>query len=173
MILGWAIFVMYFTPTRIVEFVGIHNGYLISALFSFLGGTSILVPFPYYLIVMTFGAGGLNPFFLGICAGLGLIIGDATTYLIGYSGREIVPTKLGKLLEKFCTWCTSKPGWLVSIILIIYGTMPLPNDLIMIPMGLARYPFWRVAAPLAIGNIIFNTLIAFAGFYGWNLLFIN
>ena len=164
----WLIFLYNFPPTEIVEFLGINNGYALTFFASLLGGTSIVIPFPYHLIIFTLAAGGLNPFFLGILAGMGIFIGDSTSYFIGYTGREIVTGRPQEIFKRFHGWVVKKPKWVLPIFLFLYSSIiPTPNDLLVIPLGFARYPYAKVIIPLLLGSIVFNTLLAFAGLYGF------
>ncbi len=168
----WSILIYNYSPEQITEIIGVENGYLLAFILAFIGGTSILFPIPYYLFVFTFGAGGLNPFVLGLSAGIGVMLGDSTSYFLGYHGSSILPTRLVSLFSKITQWLTKKSYKLIFIIFLIYGSVtPIPNDLITVPMGLGKYNYWKVIIPLGIGNIIFNTLLALAGLYGWNILF--
>jgi len=129
-----------------------------------------MFPIPYYLEVFTFAAGGSNPFLLGISAGLGIAIGDSTSYLFGYNGGQIIPRVYQNISARISKIITSSPEWLRFVILIIWGSIfPFPNDLLIIPLGLIKYPYIKIVVPLVIGSIIFNTLIALAGFYGFNI----
>lgn len=172
-VIVWSIFIYYVSPSKIIEAIGVNNGYLMVFFASLFGGISILIPFPYYIFVFSFGGGGLNPIVLGIVAGIGLIIGESTSYLVGYHGREILPSKLEKMFSKISNWCKrTKHFILVSLFLFLYGSLvPFPNDLIILPLGLARYPYWKMIIPLGLGNIIFNIILASTGFYGWKLFF--
>jgi membrane protein YqaA with SNARE-associated domain len=136
----------------------------------FLGGTSILFPFPYYLFVVTFAAGGSNPVLIGICTGIGVIVGESTSYFIGYHGRIIFSETYQKRFNKLCKYCNkTKNAIILSIILFLYGALiPLPNDLFILPLGAARYNYWKMIIPLGLGNIIFNIILAFGGIYGWH-----
>ena len=164
----WLTFLYNFPPTEIVEFLGINNGYLLTFFAALLGGTSIFIPFPYHLLIFTLAAGGLNPFLLGILAGAGIFIGDSTSYFIGYTGREIVTGKPAVLFKRFHDWAMKKPKWVLPIFLFLYSSIiPTPNDLLVIPLGIARYPYAKVIIPLLFGSIVFNTLLAFAGLYGF------
>lgn len=168
----WTLVLYKFSPNKIAEFVGIGNGYILSFALAFIGGTSLFFPFPYYLVVMTFGAAGLNPYLLGLSAGLGVVMGDSTSYLIGRKSREILPSRVSLFFTKFLNWCMRKASYFITIVLFLYSTfVPLPNDVLVIPLGIAHFPYWKMIIPLAIGNIIFSTMMAFAGFHGWNLFF--
>jgi membrane protein YqaA with SNARE-associated domain len=167
----WSIVLIKVSPIKITETIGIQNSYLLTFFVAFLGGSSILIPFPYYLFIITFGAGGLNPFLLGIIGGLGLALGDSITYFIGYKGKEVLPHKVQKIFNKIRIIC-SKRSWLMPFFLFIYGAIiPIPNDLIILPLGLGRYPYWKMAIPLTIGNMIYTTGLALLGYYGLVVLF--
>ncbi|MBR9704742.1 hypothetical protein GOV12_04975 [Candidatus Pacearchaeota archaeon] len=167
-IISWSVFLYIYSPQRLVDEIGNENALIFSFIAALVGGTSILFPFPYYLFVFSFGAGGVNPFLLGIFAGLGLIIGDTTSYLIAYRGKDVLPKKLSKIFDKLCSFCLNKKyKWYVPVFLYFYGAIfPLPNDLIVVPLGLAKYPYWKMMIPLGLGLITFNTLLALAGLYG-------
>ncbi len=169
----WTFLLYNFSPDEIVEFFGIGNGYIIVLILGFLGGTSILFPFPYYLFVLTFGAGGANPLLLGICAGFGVILGETTSYFVGYHGRIILSKKYQEKFNILCKHCNTKTNSiLLTIVLFLYGAfVPFPNDLLILPLAAARYNYWKLIIPLGLGNIIFNIIIAFAGLYGWHLFF--
>lgn len=168
----WVVLLYKISPTEIVAFLGIENSYALVFALGVIGGTSILFPLPYYLAVFTLGAAGLNPFLLGILTGTGVMLGDSTSYLVGYSGREILPQKINSVLNKVYAWCSKKPSWIIYTFLYLYSSiMPIPNDVLVVPLGLARYPYFKVIIPLWLGNMTFDILVAFAGAYGFNIIF--
>jgi len=164
---GWTFMIYKIPPTDIVHSLGVDNSYFLVFALAFLGGTSILFPFPYYLVVFTLAAGELNPIYLAILAGTGVMIGDSTSYFVGYTGREILSPAFSKKFSKIYNWVLKKPKGLLPIFLYFYSFLvPLPNDLVVIPLGLARYPYLKAIIPLWAGNISFNLAVALAGFYG-------
>lgn len=170
--ISWSILLYKIPPLELTKAVGVNNSYLLILLVAFLGGSSILIPFPYYLFIVTFGAAGLNPFLIGFLGGLGLAIGDSTSYIIGYHGREIFTPRFQRLFKKFCSWCNTGHIFWMYIFLFIYGAIiPIPNDVIVVPLGLSRYPYWKMAIPLALGNMVYTTGLALIGFYGLSSLF--
>lgn len=170
--LAWSLLLYITSPEEIVNKVGLQNSYLILFFMALLGGTSIFLPFPYYLFTISFGAAGLNPFLLGISAGLGTLIGDATSYYVAYHARGVTPRKYHSFFQKILDWTANKNPAIFSMLVFLYASIiPLPDDLITIPSGLTKYPFWRLAIPLGLGKIVFNTLLAFSGFYGWSFFF--
>lgn len=164
----WSLLIYQFSPQKIVGSLGVTNGYGVAFVAGFLGGVSTFTSAPYALVVITLGAGGLNPFLLGMVAALGLFLGDITSYFLGYYGHHVVPNGLQMELERFRGWMLArKRAWMVPVFIFLYGAFfPLSNDIVIISFGLARYPFWRVMVPLGLGSIIFNTILAFLGRYG-------
>ena len=167
LVISWSIFLYFISPEKIINYFGDGNSYWIVFIAGLLGGISILFPFPYYIFVLTFAIGGLNPFLLGLFTGLGVILGESTSYWIGYTGRDVLPIKAKNIFNRISKYFNKDLTWRVPIFLFIYGSLsPLPNDVILIPLGMARYPFLKVIIPLGLGNIIYNILLAVAGFYG-------
>jgi membrane protein YqaA with SNARE-associated domain len=136
-----------------------------------MGGISIMFPIPYYLLVFTFAAGGGNPILLGIFAGIGLAVGDSTSYLFGYHGGKLIPKLYQKMSRKITKKIMSSPEWARNLILFTWGAVtPFPNDILIVPLGLMRYPYKKTIIPIGLGNIVFNTAVAFAGAYGFHLM---
>lgn len=168
----WSLLLVFYSPHKIVEHIGITNAYLFLTVIAFIGGTSIFLPFPYYIFTITFGGAGLNPLLLGLAAGLGTLMGDSISYYIAYRGRDVVPRKSSKFFKKIFDWLVKKHPMFMPLFAFFYAALiPLPDDLIMVPAGITRYPFLRLAVSVGLGKIISNTILAFSGLYGWNLFF--
>ena len=74
-----------------------------------LGGLTTFSGIPYHIVLVMLASGGLNPLFLGVAAAAGVMAGDATSYFVGYSGRNVVPLAMQKNLQKFCSFCLAHP----------------------------------------------------------------
>lgn len=157
-----------FSPNVVVEKLGAENWYMVAFVAAFLAGISTFTSAPYALMAVTLGAGGLSPFLVGLVSALGLFLGDSTSYLLGYYGRHVVPDGLQEELKKVHAWLMArKRAWTVPVFIFLYGSFfPFSNDFVVISFGLARYPFWRVMAPLALGSVVFNMMLAYIGKYG-------
>lgn len=149
-------------------------GYQGDFLISFLGNATVLVPFPY--MAVTFILGGVtdeitsqfhfDPWLLGFLSGLGAVLGEMTGYLIGYSGRHFVDkeqrTAFGELIKKHPR-ATPLVLWFLAV-------TPIPDDMLIIPLGAARYPWWKVIIPQFIGKTMFMTVIAWSGRLGVSII---
>lgn len=168
--ISWSLVLFYYSPTTIAEWLGLENAYLLLFALALFGGTSILFPFPYYLFTISFGAAGMNPLFLGVAAGLGTLSGDATSYYLAYRGRRLASQAWTERFERVRDWAVAKHPALLPILSFFYAISPFPDDLLMVPAGLTKYPFLRLACGVGPGKILFNTILALSGYYGWQLL---
>lgn len=167
----WSYILYRYSPQDIVGAIGVKNPYLFLGIVAIIGGTSIFVLFPYYIFTISFGVAGFNPFLLGICAGIGTLIGDSITYYIAYKGRQIATGKLASRFEKTFKWFMHEmPDFLPVFAFFYAAAIPLPDDFITIPAGLMKYPFKKLALGVGLGKVTFNTILAFSGYYGWGML---
>lgn len=146
--------------TIINEFV-LNYGYIGAFVGSLLGNLTVVIPTPYAFIITAFGT-SLNPTILGFVCGIGATIGELFAYGIGYAGRRALNEEqkrriesVKKLLEKYGAW-----------ILIVFAVTPLPDDLIIVPMGIMKYPLKSIITTVWIGKTILALILAYAGFYG-------
>lgn len=165
-----AYFYFFSTPEGLVDLVGIENAYLLMFFVAFLGGLTTFNTVPYYSILLILANAGLNPLLLGLCSAGGVMFGDSTSYYVGYQGGTVIPPFLRNLFNKLHSTMTKHPK-VFPLVCFIYGSIsPLSNDFITIPAGLARYPFFRMMIPLALGNVVFNVSLAYLAVYAYSFL---
>lgn len=138
------------------------HGYLGGAVVSFLAHTTVIIPIPYTIIIVYLGSIGLNIFILGLLAGIGGGLGELTSYITGLAGGAIIWKKYQSHFQALRRILESRPKILPWII-FLFGISPLPDDILIIPLGMIRYNFWRMFFPMVIGKIGMTTLIALAG----------
>lgn len=156
---------LYVTPEKIVSFVGADNAYILMFVTALIGGLTTFNGVPYFSVLLVLASGGLNPFFLGLTSAVGVMLGDSTSYYIGYKGGEIISSRIQGLSNAVRKTMEKYPR-AFPVLCFIYGSVsPLSNDFITISSGIARYPFFRVMIPLALGNLVFNITLAFIGGY--------
>lgn len=171
-IIGYSFFLLHSSPEKLITFIGIENAYLLILVLAFIGGLSTFSGVPYHLVLIALAAGGVNPLLLGLSASFGVMLGDSTSYFIGYHGSAIVPGGVQKFLQKVQSFFMKYPK-LLPLFFFLYGSfVPFSNDFIVISMGLARYPFWRVMIPLGLGNVVFNVSLAFLAIHAYGFLHI-
>jgi membrane protein YqaA with SNARE-associated domain len=137
---------------------------------SFLGNATILLPFPY--VGVPFILGGLrdlvldmfafDPWLVGLVAGLGAALGEMVSYLIGYGGGTLIDENQKNGFRDF----VQKYPRATPLALWFLAVTPIPDDVLLVPLGAAKYPIWRVFVPQLIGKTMFLTAIAWAGRIG-------
>ncbi|UCD07897.1 MAG: VTT domain-containing protein [Candidatus Aenigmatarchaeota archaeon] len=140
-------------------------GYLGVFLVSLLGNASIIFPIPSFLVVFAVGS-VLNPWLVGIVAGLGATLGELTGYVLGFGGRHVIKRKYRKYskdLERVKKWAEDHGMFSV---LVLFAATPLPDDIVGIIGGMIRYDIKRFFLAVFIGKAILHIGIAFGGLYG-------
>ena len=148
---------------------------LISLGICFLGSASIgfPIPFPFILfslsnsIFMRFTAMGLNideilanfNFWLEIlgiamAGGLGSALGEFTGYYVGYGAKKFGEKKDAnfiKNIDGFAKIILSNKKR-TPLIIFIFALSPLPDDILFLPLGMMKYPFWKCIIPGWLGK---------------------
>ena len=153
---------IYFTGGLSGDFAA--YGYLGVFLISILGSAVILVPVPSMPVVFIMGA-ILNPWLVGLMAGLGEPIGEIACYMAGYSGRVSMENR--RFYAKLKDWMMRRG----SLVLFLFACIPNPTfDLAGAAAGALRYPFWKYLLMLFLGKTVKGLLIAFAGYWTLRLI---
>ena len=141
-------------------------GYLGLFVINLVAAATIILPLPAFFFVFAAGA-ILNPWLVGLFSAAGAAIGELTSYGLGYGSGKVIETKYEKqmkyaekLLENNSTF----------FVIILFAATPLPYDVIGILMGAAQYDIRKFILATFIGKLIMMTLLAWAGFFGWNTI---
>jgi len=147
--------------------VSLFMGYPGSFLICFIGNATILVPFPY--VAVPFMLGGLtdpgthefmfDPVIVGLASGIGATLGEMTGYAIGHAGGHLIDeSRRGGFLS-----LVEKHPHLTPLVVWFLAVTPLPDDELIVPLGVVRYPWWKVFFPQLLGKSMFLTGVAWAG----------
>jgi len=148
---------------------------LISLVICFLGSASIgfPIPFPFVLfslsnsIYLKYVNSGLeliqilqNGFFwleilgLALIGGLGSALGESTGYVVGYGTKKITEERNSELLKNIDGF-----GKLIlenekrtPLYIFLFALTPLPDDILFLPLGMIKYPFWKCIIPGWLGK---------------------
>ena len=124
---------------------------------SFLGSLIVFMPMPYFLLVIL---ASVNPIFdptlIGIISAIGATIAKVIIFQASYTGSKLLSRSTEGRLKPFMK-LVSKYGGIAAFLAAL---TPLPDDLIYIPLGLARYGLMKFIFFTLLGKIIFTTAIA-------------
>jgi uncharacterized membrane protein YdjX (TVP38/TMEM64 family) len=132
-------------------------GYLGVFLINVLGNATVLFPVP--SLAVTFAGGSvLNPFLVGLVAGVAEPIGELTGYLAGYGGSA--------MFENRSRYAQIK-GWMQKRgFLTIFVLSAIPNpifDMAGMAAGALRFPLWKFVVSCWLGKTLKATVIALLG----------
>lgn len=135
------------------------------------------IPIPYVLVIFTLPSvlatewGLLAPVWVALAAAVGATLGEAITFIIGYSGRHISQTLISKVsvrvYQRAERWVRHYGAWAIFAISAVPNPVHLPMT---IAIGTLKFspPRWFLLS-LA-GNLVKDAYIAFAGYFGVNAL---
>jgi len=144
-----------------LEAVALQYGYLGMFLVSFLGASSIVLPIPYTVIIFSIGSlHVLDPLLIAISGGAGSAVGEFFGYFLGYYGRAVISEKQQKKMN-YILKVFSRYG---AITIFLFALLPLPDDLLFIPLGIMRYSFMKAFVPTLIGKFLMCLILAYGGY---------
>ncbi len=160
-VISLMILLQFFSPKEIVDRIGIQNSYIVAFIVSLFGGFSTWSSVSFISTLVTFVAGGLNPYYLGIVAGISLGIGDIIMFYLGSKGRELVVGKWDKRFDKIAKYIKKKKieRFIPFIAYLFIGFAPLPNDFIILFLAFIEFPRRKLYIPIILGGVTFATLI--------------
>lgn len=141
-----------------------NYGYLGIFLIAMTSCATIMLPMPTMLLIFSLGA-VFNPVLVGLVSAIGGTIGETTGYLLGRSGRGLVPNS--KIFIRTEGWMRK---WGTAMTFVFALVPPLPIDIVGILVGSLRLPVWKFLLACFFGKAVLYTGMAFAGAWGWEAL---
>jgi membrane protein YqaA with SNARE-associated domain len=129
-------------------------------LISIIGNVSVIMPVPYIIaLAILVVVLPINPLLVGISAGFGASIGELSAWLLGRGTSEMIEdTSYGKRLDSLAKLV--KKGYGIPLI-IFFAATPLPDDLLLIVLGMVNYNIGYALVACFIGKIILAVGIAY------------
>jgi len=125
-------------------------GYVGAFFISLVASATIVLPAPGIMVVIAMSA-ALNPYVLGIVAGVGSAFGELTGYAAGRGGSAFIPEEQRHQVERLHK-LTEKYGVLV---LAVLAALPLPIfDFAGIVAGMLKMPVFSFLAAVSVGKSI-------------------
>ena len=138
---------------------------LTAFIFATFGNTSILIVFPYILIVYNIAQVFDNWILLGIVSGLGAAVGEVTSYIVGRligASKKMGESEMGEKFHRIRAKFEEKPAS-IPLTIFLFALTPLPDDAILVPIGMMKYPYWKSIPPCMLGKTMLCTLMAWLG----------
>ncbi|MDW0171735.1 MAG: VTT domain-containing protein [Nitrososphaeraceae archaeon] len=137
-------------------------GYLGILLISFVGSIIVFVPIPYFPVLITAAFNdNLNPTLIALSSAIGAIIAKLIIFYASYYGRNMLSSKIkGKMIP-----LQRLLGRYGAIGAFIAAVSPIPDDIVYIPLGLAKYSPWKFAIATFLGKFVLNEMFVIGAIY--------
>ncbi|CAE6497666.1 MAG: VTT domain-containing protein [Candidatus Nitrosotenuis sp.] len=126
-------------------------GYLGLALVSFFASLIPFVPLPSFILLATMAAGDkFNIHYLVLITAITSTVAKQIIFLISYGGRKMMTEKTRKRMKPF-EKLVKRYGAAAAF---VAAATPIPDDLIYVPLGLARYNPLRFFISTLAGKLV-------------------
>lgn len=141
----------------------IAYGYFGAFLAALVGNLTVIIIFPYTIVTFFLATtGGLDPFVLGLLTGIGAFLGELSGYIIGRWGSKKFQAAKPEEYDALERIVNHRPVF-VQWLLFVFSLLPLPDDVLFIPLGMLRYSLWKLTWPSLLGKIGAGLIITYAG----------
>jgi membrane protein DedA with SNARE-associated domain len=131
-------------------------GYLGILLISFIGSVIVFIPVPYFPVLVTATLNrSFDPHVIALSSAAGAVAAKMIIFYGSYYGRNILSNKTKKRILPLQR-LLSRYGWAGAF---VASVTPVPDDLVYIPLGLAKYKPWKFATAVFAGKMILNEII--------------
>ncbi|MBW2992164.1 VTT domain-containing protein [Candidatus Woesearchaeota archaeon] len=145
-----------------------------SFILSIIGNSSLIVQIPYFFAIILLGSqapGYLYLVVLAVVSAVGMTIGEIISYFIGKGIFFIAEHgKDHKRFYRIREFMDKKPK-LIPLLIFLFAATPLPDDVVIIPLGVVDYGYKRIIIPTLLGKIILASVFAFGGFFSYQWFF--
>jgi membrane protein YqaA with SNARE-associated domain len=141
----------------IVLLVG-GNPILVVFLVSIIGNMIPFFPVPYLLFVITIASGfpGLGLFQIAAVSALGASIGKFVSYGLGYGARRALSGSRARF-DSF----RKLVGGSSFLLALVFAALPLPDDIVFVPLGIIRYSPVKTFIALYSGKFFLTAVITY------------
>ncbi len=148
-----------------MERLAYQYGYLGVFFLSFIGAVSVVFPIPYTVVIYLMGS-VIDPLLIAVSGGLGSAFGELAGYALGYYGRMLIGEerrrKMDYMLKIFDRYGVAA--------IFLFALTPLPDDLLIIPLGIMRYNPVKFLIPCILGKTLMCFILALGGRFSVSLI---
>jgi len=141
---------------------GTELGYIGILLISFVFSLIPFIPIPYFPVLITASFNPhFNPNIISIVSALGIVGAKMIIFFISYYGRKILSDNTKRRMRPLQN-LVSRYGWFGAFIAAL---TPIPDDIVYIPLGLAKYNPWKFATATFAGKFLLNEIIVWGSVF--------
>jgi membrane protein DedA with SNARE-associated domain len=137
-------------------------GYIGIFIISFLGSILIFIPVPYFPILITSALNKeLDPNIIALSATFGAVLAKSSIFIASYYGRNLLSNKTKSKILPLQNFL-AKYGGLAAFIAAL---LPVPDDLVYIPLGIAKYSVRTFVLFTFIGKLLYGLIIVWGAVF--------
>ncbi len=137
-------------------------GYIGILIISFVFSLIPFVPVPYFPILITAAFNrNFDPHVIALSSAAGIVAAKTIIFFGSYYGRAMLSEKTKKRMLPLQR-LVSRYGWPGAF---IAAATPIPDDIVYIPLGLAKYSPWKFATATFAGKVLMNEAIVWGSIY--------
>ncbi len=141
---------------------GTELGYIGILLISFVSSLIPFIPIPYFPVLITASFNtNFNPHIISIISALAIVGAKTIIFFISYYGRKILSDKTKRRMRPLQN-LVSRYGWFGAFVAAL---TPIPDDIVYIPLGLAKYNPWKFATATFAGKFLMNETIVWGSVF--------
>ena len=129
---------------------------------SFLGNCIPYSTIPYFAFIIVY-ASSLRTLFdqilVAVAGGLGAALGKVVVYYIGRGVRKVLSDETKRRIKVF----TDIAGKNIFLAVFLFAALPLPDDVLYVPIGISGYSIIKFFIALLLGKIIITSMGVFFG----------
>ncbi len=144
---------------------GIISQYGIFGVFivSLLGNAIPYSTIPYLIFIILYSGTVQDPItnlFITLVGGLGAAVGKVIVYYFGVGIRRLIPDDMKKNMEVFIRISRQS----VFLAVFLFAALPLPDDILYVPLGAMRYDLVKFFIALLTGKIVITGTAVYFGY---------
>lgn len=137
-------------------------GYVGIMIITFIFSIIPFVPIPYFPLLVTASFNShFNPHLIAVSSALGTVAAKTIIFLVSYYGRKILSDRTKQRMLPLQR-VVSRYGWPGAF---AASVTPIPDDIVYIPLGLAKYSPWKFATATFAGKLVMNEAIVWGSVY--------
>ncbi len=137
-------------------------GYLGIVIISFFASLVPFIPIPYFplLITASFNS-NFNPHIIALVSAAGIVAAKTIIFFISYYGRRILSDQTKNRMRPLQN-LVRRYGWTGAF---LAAATPIPDDIVYVPLGLAKYNPCKFATATFAGKIVLNEAIVWGSIF--------
>lgn len=130
------------------------------------GNSTVLIVVPYAVVIADLSINNTSIWFLiALVSGVGAAVGEIVSYYVGRligSSKKIKESEMGEKFHRMKQQFEKHPRT-VPITVFLFALTPLPDDMLLVPLGMMNYDYKKTILPCMIGKTMLTTFICFIG----------